>query len=638
MARLATLLVGSPAVAEEIVQRASAAVSERWAQLDRPDAYLRTSVVNGCAGILRRRSFEQRYRTARIEVADSEIPEQLIDLRSALDRLPDRQRLVVVLRYLADLPDEEIAEALGVWPATVRSLAHRALAALREGAGVSTLEERLRRDLPALADALHEAGSARPHETADPAVEDSGAVAELDLQLVARRPLRPSLAAAVVAAGAVAVVAALLINTSDSTEVATSEPTPVQPDGRATNTPEAPDGTPQATAETAGDQTEAPKEATAEQASPEAPDPVPEQPEPEQPESATDGDGGPALPGEGVDVMAGRADWTSGFFQAALYKQLLGELGFNVSDPAQLEMGPGDAYKAMALGHMDYWPNGWYPGHLVHLNRELPGGLLVGDHVSIAGEQLIAGGLQGFLVTKSFADTYGVYTMDDLNNDSVALAAFDATDHVPGNGKAEIFGCSEHWTCDDIIENQIAFSGWDNIVQIRGDYEEMFDLALEDADSGVPMVAYTWTPSSYVARLRPGDNVYWMGVENILDGSNPTGAHLGHEHDQRGPYGTGGFASIAQDQCPSATDQPDGKCPIGWLGNDILVTANSDFLEANPAAKLLFTAVRLTVLEVSVATETLRRTGADPDDVAAQWIANNRDRVDSWLAAAHEAT
>ena len=363
----------------------------------------------------------------------------------------------------------------------------------------------------------------------------------------------------------------------------------------------------------------------------------PEAPNLEQPEPGTGGGDGPVRPGEGVDVIAGRADWSSGYFQAALHKRLLEELGYNVSDPAELELNPRDAYVAMARGRMDYWPNGWYPSHLMYLDLELPDGSLVGDHVSIAGDQLMAGGLQGFLVTKSFADTYGVYTMDDLNNDAVALAAFDATDHVPGNGKAEIFGCSEHWTCDDIIENQIAFSGWDNIVQVKGDYDAQFAQALEMANNGVPTVVYTWTPSPYITLLRPGDNVYWMGVERILDDSNPTGVQFGHEHDQRGPYGTGGFASIGADQCPSAASRPDGKCPIGWLANDVLVTANSDFLEANPAAKLLFTAVRLTVLEVSLATETLRRTGADPDDLAAQWIADHRDRVDSWLAAAREA-
>ena len=133
MVRLATLLVGSPAIAEEVVQDAFTSMGERWDTVEfRPGAYLRTSVVNGCAGILRRQTIEQRYRAARIEVVDSEIPEQLIDLRNALDRLTDRQRLVVVLRYFADLPDAEIAEALGVRPATVRSLAHRAVAALRK--------------------------------------------------------------------------------------------------------------------------------------------------------------------------------------------------------------------------------------------------------------------------------------------------------------------------------------------------------------------------------------------------------------------------------------------------------------------------------------------------------------------------
>ena len=91
--RLATLLAGSPAIAEAVVQEAFASVRERWADLERPDAHLRTSVVNGCTGILRRRTIEQRYRAARIEVADSELPEQLIDLRGALDRLTDRQRL-----------------------------------------------------------------------------------------------------------------------------------------------------------------------------------------------------------------------------------------------------------------------------------------------------------------------------------------------------------------------------------------------------------------------------------------------------------------------------------------------------------------------------------------------------------------
>ena len=342
------------------------------------------------------------------------------------------------------------------------------------------------------------------------------------------------------------------------------------------------------------------------------------------------------FPGQGVDVIAGRADWYSGYFQGELYKQLLEELGYNVTDPAQLELGPHIAYIAMAQGDMDYWPNSWYPAHYTWHAAERPDGSLVGDHLTVVGEELLAGALQGFLVTKSFADAYGVYTMDDLNRNAEALAAFDATDRVPGNGRADIFGCSEYWTCDNIIENMIAFSGWNNIEQITTGYDVMFIQAVRRVDEGIPMVIYTWTPSAYITELRPGDSVYWMGVENILDDSNPANQVYGEDHSQRGADGTGGFAAISEDQCPPAADQPDGKCPIGWLAADIQVTANNDFLAANPAARALFEAVRLSVIDVSLANLAMAG-GERPTDLATQWIADSRDLVDEWIAAARAA-
>ena len=132
MVHLAALLVGSPAVAEEIVQEAFESVVKRWDSLDRPGAYLRTSVVNKCMSSLRRRSVENRFRASAPVLSNPGIPEQLIELRAALARLSDRQRTVVLLRYFADMPDAQIAETLGVRPATVPSLAHRALAVLRK--------------------------------------------------------------------------------------------------------------------------------------------------------------------------------------------------------------------------------------------------------------------------------------------------------------------------------------------------------------------------------------------------------------------------------------------------------------------------------------------------------------------------
>ena len=50
---------------------------------------------------------------------------------AALNRLPNRQREVLVLRYFADWSEASIADALGIAPGSVKAHAHRGLAALR---------------------------------------------------------------------------------------------------------------------------------------------------------------------------------------------------------------------------------------------------------------------------------------------------------------------------------------------------------------------------------------------------------------------------------------------------------------------------------------------------------------------------
>lgn len=56
----------------------------------------------------------------------------LTRLWDALLRLPYRQRAALVLRYYQDATEADIAAALDVRPATVRSLVHRGLAKLRK--------------------------------------------------------------------------------------------------------------------------------------------------------------------------------------------------------------------------------------------------------------------------------------------------------------------------------------------------------------------------------------------------------------------------------------------------------------------------------------------------------------------------
>ena len=334
-------------------------------------------------------------------------------------------------------------------------------------------------------------------------------------------------------------------------------------------------------------------------------------------------------PGEGVDVVAGRASWSTGYVQAEIFTALLRELGYTVSESADMELGPQNAFMAMAEGQMDFWANSWMPGHTSWLMGERTDGTLIGDAVTVLGEEIMAGGLQGFLIEKGFADEYGVYTMEDLDNNADAIAAYDATDANPGNGMVDIMGCPEDWTCDNIINSMLKGGGYKNLVQVKAGYDPMWAQATDMVNEGLPVVAYTWTPSAYITTIRPGDNAYWIGMEYILDDSNPNEQDGGEGWDQRP-----GTAAIGEAMCPARS--ADGLCPIGWAAADIQAAANNDFLAANPAAEELFKQIKLSVMDVSVA-NVAQSAGASPIDLAAEWIADNRDKVDPWLEAARAA-
>jgi RNA polymerase sigma-70 factor (sigma-E family) len=135
MVRLAHLLTGSNAVAEELVQDAFVRVGRRWDSITgEPAPYLRTAVVNACRSHLRRvvaeRRATARHGTGSREGQAADAPGR--ELLDALARLPYRQRAAVVLRFYDDRSEAEIADILGCRPGTVKSSISRGLAALRE--------------------------------------------------------------------------------------------------------------------------------------------------------------------------------------------------------------------------------------------------------------------------------------------------------------------------------------------------------------------------------------------------------------------------------------------------------------------------------------------------------------------------
>lgn len=131
--RVAHLLVGDRARAEELAQDAFVRVHGHLGRVDVPAAYLRTTLVNLCRDHRRREATTGRHRLPPDEpTPPPALPATSSAVWQALQALPDRQREAITLRYYADLDTAEIARLLEARPATVRSLIHRGLAALKE--------------------------------------------------------------------------------------------------------------------------------------------------------------------------------------------------------------------------------------------------------------------------------------------------------------------------------------------------------------------------------------------------------------------------------------------------------------------------------------------------------------------------
>jgi RNA polymerase sigma-70 factor (sigma-E family) len=146
LVRAARRRTGSSQTAEEVVQDAFVALYPRFAQVERtgdPVRYVYRSVVNGCVSHHRRRGVAERLQHL-VPPAEAHGPPQEIEIDEtwlAIQRLPQRRRDVIVLRYYEDLSLADIAERLGCEVGTVKSMLHRALAQLRE---ILTRRTRLR--------------------------------------------------------------------------------------------------------------------------------------------------------------------------------------------------------------------------------------------------------------------------------------------------------------------------------------------------------------------------------------------------------------------------------------------------------------------------------------------------------------
>jgi RNA polymerase sigma-70 factor (sigma-E family) len=138
LVRLAVLIVGDLATAEDVVQDAFEQLHRRWRTLRKQSSaldYARSAVLNGSRSVLRRRSVARRHaaRSSASSHQDADAAvgfEQRSELIEAFRRLPARQREVLALRYYVDMSVAEAAATLHISEGAVRSTASRGLDAL----------------------------------------------------------------------------------------------------------------------------------------------------------------------------------------------------------------------------------------------------------------------------------------------------------------------------------------------------------------------------------------------------------------------------------------------------------------------------------------------------------------------------
>jgi RNA polymerase sigma-70 factor (sigma-E family) len=134
--RLAYVLTCDQHAAEDLLQTALTKAAAHWGGIhSSPEAYVRQIMYREQIGLWRRRA--RRPETAMAQVPDLPVADQAsgldtrLALQEALRSIPAGKRAVLVLRYLEDLPEAQVAQILGCSVGTVRSQTHKAIAQLR---------------------------------------------------------------------------------------------------------------------------------------------------------------------------------------------------------------------------------------------------------------------------------------------------------------------------------------------------------------------------------------------------------------------------------------------------------------------------------------------------------------------------
>lgn len=131
LARAMSALTGDRALGEDLASEAAAHAYLHWDRVRDPSAWSYRVALN-LARRRWRRIGRESSAAMRSREANQPDPEVNVDVWNAISALPTRQRTAVVLRYVADLQQDQIADVMRIAPGTVAATLHAARGRLRE--------------------------------------------------------------------------------------------------------------------------------------------------------------------------------------------------------------------------------------------------------------------------------------------------------------------------------------------------------------------------------------------------------------------------------------------------------------------------------------------------------------------------
>ena len=303
------------------------------------------------------------------------------------------------------------------------------------------------------------------------------------------------------------------------------------------------------------------------------------------------------LPGEGIAVTPVQMNLTAEHFQTAIVSKALERLGYEVEEPH--EVTAAISFVALANGDADFTAIHWE-----RLNQDF--------YEKNGGEEkltklgaLIEDTVQGYQVDKKTAEEHNITNLEQLKDPEVAKL-FDSD----GNGKANLAGCPPGWGCELVIEHHLdAYGLRETVEHNQGEYGVLIANTIARYRQGESVLFFTWRPMWVEQVLKTDEDTMWLEVP-YTDLPEEQGELLEKDTTYKGKN-------------------------LGFAIDRVLVTANKEFIDANPAAKKLLSLIEIPIADISAQNQLIEEGEDSTEDIlrhADEWIEKNQETFDSWIA------